>query len=144
MDPNPDMQSAAQRFAALEHSIQEQQNRLTQILERLDSIAATRPTPTVPEFPQTTPSPGLPSGLVPPNDSKPNRNITPAVPPYFDGDRTKGRVFWNAVQFYMSACAMQFPNNDALNMLFLGRYAQGSRTVEYYVNSFNILVSRAQ
>src|ERR1700759_902044 len=199
MDPDPNAQISAQRFAALEQTIQEQQNRLSQILERLDSLTATRPNPVLPESLPTAHPTGQHSGSTPHSDSKPNRNTTPAVPPYYDGDRTKGRVFWNAVQFYMSACAAQFDTNDAaiiwvlsymnsdraaifvdtqlnkykagerafedweefrskfveeffpqteredaLNLLFSGRYAQGSRTVEDYVDSFNVLIARAQ
>jgi len=52
----------------------------------------------------------LEEDTTPTTSPAPARVARPASPAEFDGDRTKGRQFWNACILYMSMCPSEFPD----------------------------------
>src|ERR1700759_893569 len=113
MDIDPDSQPVpGQQPMTPEEYISVQSNnidRLIDIVNRLIASTATSATPT-----QTTsvpPSNSAPDGSQTPKKSSGSvsRNIKPANPDPFDGDRRNGRAFWNSVEFYMLICGDDFP-----------------------------------
>ena len=203
----PPIPTAEERLATVEQNVYACHTLIQQLTLRLESILPPLP-PTDPtpqpqadprsaDAPPTQPPAQTPTPAVR-TESRNSRNTRPAVPQSFDGDRDKGRVFWNSVQLYLTICNKDFASevdmilwtlsymnegrahvfanrllrqhtstglpfhtwtafrdrfqeeffpqterDDALNLLFSGRYAQGGRSVEDYVDTFNVLMERA-
>src|SRR5215469_9338740 len=56
----------------------------------------------------------------------PPQSIRPALPSEFDGDRSRGKDFWNTCTLYMSMCPSEFPN-DNIKISWILSYMKAGR-----------------
>ena len=127
------------RLLALEEYVTAQADQLRQLMDAMGRLeahlaapsappphaaaAAAPPTPTSPRLDVPTPAPI-------PKTSAVSRNIRPAAPPAFNGDRKKGRAFWSAVSVYMSICGAEFPS-EAAKIQWVLSYMNSERAYTY-------------
>lgn len=107
-DEAPDRLTTEQKLARLEAQQLDNQNTIRQIFEAITLLNQNNQTPEV-RMP-TSVKPTLP-----PTPSIPSRQRTarPAVPPDFNGDRSKGQAFVNACNTYIRLCPTEFPDDQA-------------------------------
>src|SRR5215472_7793801 len=106
-----DCDAAQERIAWLEDAVLQMQEMLVQLSVKVATLEACTS--------QHTSTPSV---------SPESHHFQPAVPADFDGDRTKGRNFWNACSLYISMCPTKLPSvmtrvNWILSLMKSGRAA---------------------
>lgn len=120
MDPEEILQSQEKRLRDLEEKLTTQKSQLDQILALLRPSSNTAQPP-LPGAAQTAPTPNTPKTTT----IGSSRNVRPALPVSYDGDRKNGRAFWNSITFYMGICGSEFASLNAQIMWALSYMNQG-------------------
>jgi hypothetical protein len=131
MEGNADPTDGIARLEALEHGQQSMRTQLgdinaniTFLISQIQNATSTASQPT-----QTTPQP-LPNDMAatPSNTSAAptHPRLKPAAPSEYDGDRKKGRAFYNSCVLYMKLCPMEFPDDQA-KINWVLSYMKGGR-----------------
>jgi hypothetical protein len=91
--------------------------------------------------PASTANPPPLSTPTPTTPAPPRSRLKPATPTEYDGNRTKGRAFYNSCMLYTKLCASEFPDDEAkinwvISYMKGGRAAVwADRTIRYEQNN---------